>query len=41
MNNPAITGVKMSQYRTKSCEDCQRMKCDSGCVCDCHEVHRW
>ncbi len=20
----------------KLCEDCFRMKCDNGCVCDCH-----
>ncbi|MDH3385790.1 MAG: hypothetical protein OEL77_07240 [Nitrosopumilus sp.] len=41
MINRAIMAVKMSQLREKSCEDCKRMSCDSGCVCDCHENRWW
>ena len=36
MINRAIIVVKMSTLKEKSCEDCKRIKCDSGCVCDCH-----
>ncbi len=41
MIDRAIMAVKMSYLRDKSCEDCKRMKCDSGCVCDCHENRWW
>jgi len=41
MINCAIALSKMSTIRIKSCEDCKRMKCVSGCVCDCHENHWW
>jgi len=41
MINRAIIAVKMSHLREKSCEDCKRMKCEFGCVCDCHENHWW
>ncbi|AJM92889.1 MULTISPECIES: hypothetical protein [Nitrosopumilus] len=34
---------KKSLYHMVSnlCEDCTRMKCTSGCICDCHPKHWW
>jgi hypothetical protein len=30
-----------SYYNKKNCEDCKRIKCVSGCICDCHPRHWW
>jgi hypothetical protein len=25
-------------WNKKVCSDCKRMKCKTGCICDCHQL---
>ncbi len=31
----------MGHTISKHCEDCRRMHCTNGCVCDCHPTQGW
>jgi len=28
----------MSFWNKNVCSDCKRMKCQKGCICDCHQL---
>ncbi len=31
----------LNYNRNKNCEDCKRINCVTGCICDCHPRQWW
>ncbi|WP_185736598.1 hypothetical protein [Candidatus Nitrosopumilus sp. SW] len=45
MRNPARHLInnefEMDDTPSKRCDDCKRMRCSEGCMCDCHPKQAW